>query len=156
MVMFKAGSILLRHHGGPIVAKTHINQTSKKLILLAAAMAVLAIFAAACGSDGDSASETTAQATPSPQAPASDASDSTTQTVAEQTQAAASPATQQTAQPDAGTTAATDDPVLPSAAPIDSDLPDVAVQRVSTGEELVLSSLAPASRPLLLWFWAPH
>lgn len=44
---------------------------------------------------------------------------------------------------------------FPPAQKINSDLPDVTVQRVSIGEELVLSSLAPSDRPMLLWFWSP-
>lgn len=37
-----------------------------------------------------------------------------------------------------------------------NDLPAVTVVDVVSGESLVLSSLAPANRPILLWFWAPH
>lgn len=37
-----------------------------------------------------------------------------------------------------------------------NDLPAVTVVDVVSGESLVLSSLAPADRPILLWFWAPH
>lgn len=37
-----------------------------------------------------------------------------------------------------------------------NDLPAVTVVDVASGESLVLSSLAPADRPILLWFWAPH
>lgn len=37
-----------------------------------------------------------------------------------------------------------------------NDLPAVTVVNVVSGESLVLSSLAPADRPILLWFWAPH
>ena len=43
----------------------------------------------------------------------------------------------------------------PAAAP-DNDLPEVTVVNVVSGESLVLSSLAPADRPILAWFWAPH
>lgn len=35
-------------------------------------------------------------------------------------------------------------------------LPSVTVIDVVSGESLVLSSLAPADRPILAWFWAPH
>ena len=138
------------------MATTLRNQTSKKLILLVAALAVLAIFAAACGSDGDSASETTARTSPSSQAPASGEGNSAPQTAAEQGQAVSPQTAQPDAQPAAETTDATVGPVQPTSAPIDSDLPDVTLQRVSTGEDLLLSSLAPSDRPLLLWFWAPH
>lgn len=46
-------------------------------------------------------------------------------------------------------------PPAPAAAP-DNELPEVAVINVVSGESLVLSSLAPADRPILAWFWAPH
>lgn len=36
------------------------------------------------------------------------------------------------------------------------DLPDVEVVDIATGEKLALTSLVPAQRPLLVWFWAPH
>lgn len=133
-----------------------MNQNSKKLALIVAALAVLAIFAAACGSDGDSASENTARTSPSSQAPASGEGNSAPQTAAEQGQAVSPQTAQPDAQPAAETTDAAVGPVQPTSAPIDSDLPDVTIQRVSTGEELLLSSLAPSDRPLLLWFWAPH
>ena len=35
-------------------------------------------------------------------------------------------------------------------------LPPVTVVDVVSGESLALSSLAPADRPILVWFWAPH
>ena len=46
----------------------------------------------------------------------------------------------------------------PAPAPRDpvNDLPAVTVVNVVSGESLVLSSLAPADRPILAWFWAPH
>ena len=46
----------------------------------------------------------------------------------------------------------------PAPAPADpaNDLPAVTVVNVVSGESSVLSSLAPADRPILLWFWAPH
>lgn len=138
------------------MATTLRNQTSKKLILLVAALAILAIFAAACGSDGDSASENPAQTSPTSQAPASAEGNTASQTDAEQGQVAPPQTNQPDAQPAAETTDAAVGPAQPTSAPIDSDLPDVTLQRVSTGEELVLSSLAPSNRPLLLWFWAPH
>ena len=43
----------------------------------------------------------------------------------------------------------------PAAAP-GNDIPEVTVVNVVSGDSLVLSSLAPADRPILLWFWAPH
>ncbi|MDE0652871.1 MAG: hypothetical protein OXI26_04420 [bacterium] len=46
-------------------------------------------------------------------------------------------------------------PPAPPAAP-GNDLPGVTVVDVVSGESLVLSSLAPADRPILAWFWAPH
>ena len=51
----------------------------------------------------------------------------------------------------------------PPAPPADSSgaddvmtLPNVEVVDVGSGESIVLSSLAPADRPILAWFWAPH
>jgi len=46
----------------------------------------------------------------------------------------------------------------PAPAPGDpvNDLPEVTVVNVVSGESIVLSSLAPADRPILAWFWAPH
>ncbi len=35
-------------------------------------------------------------------------------------------------------------------------LPDVQVIQVATGKSAPLRSLAPAGKPMLLWFWAPH
>ena len=37
-----------------------------------------------------------------------------------------------------------------------NDLPEVTVVNVVSEESFVLSSLAPADRPILAWFWAPH
>ena len=47
----------------------------------------------------------------------------------------------------------------PSAVPASVDaneFPAVTVVDVVSGESLLLSSLAPADRPILVWFWAPH
>ena len=47
----------------------------------------------------------------------------------------------------------------PSAVPAPvgaNELPAVTVVDVVSGESLLLSSLAPANRPNLVWFWAPH
>ena len=144
----------------------------KRIVLLLAAIASLAVFAAACG-DGDSneanplvePAETVP--TPSPETPApsdrgsgssssgsdegssnegTSSSESSPDPVPDPTAEATQPA------PTPASTA----PTTPPPVPLDSDLPDVTILRVSTGEELNLSSLAPASRPLLLWFWAPH
>lgn len=57
-------------------------------------------------------------------------------------------------------TAPADPPPAPESPPAETaganDLPAVKVVDVVSGESLVLSSLAPADRPILLWFWAPH
>ena len=37
-----------------------------------------------------------------------------------------------------------------------SPLPEVVVRNVATGELLQLKNLLPRSKPLLVWFWAPH
>ena len=37
-----------------------------------------------------------------------------------------------------------------------SALPDVDVFDVATGDTVSFSALAPAEKPILLWFWAPH
>ena len=45
----------------------------------------------------------------------------------------------------------------PAAAPAGPNaLPQVSVVDVASGDSIVLSSLAPADRPILVWFWAPH
>ncbi len=35
-------------------------------------------------------------------------------------------------------------------------LPELTVTDVGAGTEVALTSLVPADRPVLLWFWAPH
>ena len=35
-------------------------------------------------------------------------------------------------------------------------LPDLQVVRVASGETVALQELAPAGKPVVLWFWAPH
>ena len=52
--------------------------------------------------------------------------------------------------------AAPEPPAATTAASGSNDLPAVTVVDVVSGESLVLSSLAPADRPILVWFWAPH
>ncbi|MDH3754469.1 MAG: hypothetical protein OEU32_11420 [Acidimicrobiia bacterium] len=37
-----------------------------------------------------------------------------------------------------------------------SDLPDVDVIDLATGDTVNLTSFAPSDRPIVLWFWAPH
>ncbi len=44
----------------------------------------------------------------------------------------------------------------PAAAANLSILPAIDVVNVQTSETVNLSSLTPAERPILLWFWAPH
>lgn len=134
----------------------------KRIVLLLAAIASLAVFAAACG-DGDSneanplvePAETVP--TPSPETPApsdrgsgsssSGSNEGSSNEGTSSSESSPDPVPSPTTQPA---------PTTPPPVPVDSDLPDVTILRVSTGEELNLSSLAPASRPLLLWFWAPH
>jgi len=48
-----------------------------------------------------------------------------------------------------------DPPPAPAAAGPNA-LPQVSVVDVASGDSIVLSSLAPADRPILVWFWAPH
>lgn len=48
-------------------------------------------------------------------------------------------------------------PSSPAPAPVDrNDLPEVTVIDVASGESLVMASLAPADRPILVWTYAPH
>ena len=42
------------------------------------------------------------------------------------------------------------------AAPEPVELPDVTVRDVTAGVDVQLTSLLPAAKPTLLWFWAPH
>lgn len=60
--------------------------------------------------------------------------------------------------PHAHTTTAQGPPTtLASTAPADrNDLPEVTVIDVVSGESLVLASLAPADRPILVWTYEPH
>ena len=37
-----------------------------------------------------------------------------------------------------------------------SDLPDVEMINLNTGETVQLASYAPADKPIVLWFWAPY
>ncbi|MYJ31703.1 MAG: hypothetical protein F4067_03760 [Acidimicrobiia bacterium] len=49
------------------------------------------------------------------------------------------------------------EPATESAAPApESDLPSVELVDIATGATVNLASFAPADRPLVLWFWAPH
>jgi len=61
-----------------------------------------------------------------------------------------------TASPDTSQTPGSQTPPSAAAESFNSVLPDVEVVRIATNEELLLSSLTPSDRPLLLWFWAPH
>ena len=47
-------------------------------------------------------------------------------------------------------------PATDAAPPAESVIPDVDVVDLATGETVNLASFAPADRPILLWFWAPH
>ncbi len=38
----------------------------------------------------------------------------------------------------------------------ESDLPDVEMINLNTGESVQLASYAPADKPIVLWFWAPY
>lgn len=136
----------------------------KHIVLLLSAVVALAVFAAACG--GGDSGETSPAAEPADTAPAptsetpapgSDSSSGGSSSDGVSSGGDAVSTTEGSPSPDS-TTEATETPAILASppAPIDSDLPDVTMLRVSTGEELRLSSLAPASRPLLLWFWAPH
>lgn len=133
----------------------------KHIVLLLSAVVALAVFAAACG--GGDSGETSPAAEPADTAPAPtsgtpapsgndggrDDGDSSSED-----ESVSAPESNPV--PASNPTAEALEPSASPPAPIDSDLPDVPMLRVSTGEELRLSSLAPASRPLLLWFWAPH
>ena len=48
----------------------------------------------------------------------------------------------------------TDNPVRGT--PANITLPKVEVQNSDTGEKVQFSSLLPAEKPVLFWFWAPH
>lgn len=138
----------------------------KHIVLLLSAVVALAVFVAACG--GGDSGETSPAAEPADTAPAP-----TSETPASSgndggrndgggNDGDSSSGDESVSAPESNPVPAsnpTAEALEPSAsppAPINSDLPDVPMLRVSTGEELSLSSLAPASRPLLLWFWAPH
>ncbi len=112
---------------------------------LAALTVCAALIAAACGSgEGDVSSgpvtvgEPAATQGETPTTPPAPSDSGVPQTAAPQ------PA-------ESGEPAATEAP-----APVASDLPNVDVLDVYTGETVNLTSLAPAGTPLLLWFYAPH
>jgi len=145
---------------------------------LLAALAVLCLAAVACGGDsGNSASNVSVQNPPSQTGDDTDTDDDTQSPTNEsptptnsasqnpgstdQNPDSHSPSPENPTDPETTppTTAAdeTGQPT-PTTAQItyDSVLPDVNVLRVSTGETVNLASLAPASTPLIIWFWAPH
>lgn len=68
---------------------------------------------------------------------------------------AAAPATAATTAAPAVTTAAPAVTAAP-AAPFENPLPQLIVKDVVANADFELSSLLPADKPVLLWFWAPH
>lgn len=44
----------------------------------------------------------------------------------------------------------------PGKTTVEQVLPDVTVTDIATSREIPVRSIFPASRPVLLWFWAPH
>jgi hypothetical protein len=69
-----------------------------------------------------------------------------------------------TARPEVPTAApVTEDEPAPEPSPTaaaepagENQLPNVNVIDIATGDEVLLSSYAPAATPIVLWFWAPH
>ena len=123
--------------------------TSKRTPRLAALGLSTALLAAACGA-GES-QQTTAAVPDLDEA----------QIPAEAPATEQEPATEPTAETEAATAPlATEEPAAePEVAEEpagENQLPAVEVVDLATGENVLLSSFAPADRPIVLWFWAPH
>lgn len=123
--------------------------TSKRTPRLAALGLSTALLAAACGA-GESQQTTAAvpdldEAQVPAEAPAAE-QDPQTEPPAAQEGAAAPPA--ETANESEAEAAAE-----PAG---ENQLPAVEVVDLATGDTVLLSSFAPADRPIVLWFWAPH
>ena len=123
--------------------------TSKRTPRLAALGLSTALLAAACGA-GES--QQTAAGVPDldeaqipAEAPATEP-DPTAEPAAE-SEAGAPP-------PETSEPAADAEPAAEPAG--ENQLPAVEVVDLATGENVLLSSFAPADRPIVLWFWAPH
>ncbi len=120
-----------------------------------AVAAGLTLVAGACGSPSSSETATTVAEAPGPDEPR-DASPSTAtdEPIDESMEEPALP-DGDAVEPAAGDDAPPTEAAEPAAA-VDSVLPDVDVVDLATGETVNLASFAPADRPILLWFWAPH
>ncbi|MFP5224788.1 MAG: hypothetical protein ACLGH3_04405 [Actinomycetota bacterium] len=59
------------------------------------------------------------------------------------------------APPAAGGPAVHQDPPAPPTG-VMRPLPDAQVVDIATGKQVNASTLVPASKPVLVWFWAPH
>lgn len=106
-----------------------------------AGLALVGLLAAACGSDSsDDQVSVAVSAAPAAAPDASAGSPAGTQGPSSQTPAD-TPSDAPDAQPEIA---------------YNSLLPSVDVVRIATGESVNLASLAPADRPMVLWFWAPH
>ncbi|MEM7286348.1 MAG: hypothetical protein AAF480_08360 [Actinomycetota bacterium] len=128
--------------------------TSKRTPRLAALGLSTALIAAACGA-GDSQQTTAAvpdldEAELPVQSPATEEEPTSEPTAAEAEPAEATAAPSETA-------AASEPEDEPAAEPAgENQLPEVEVVDLASGDNVLLSSFAPADRPIVLWFWAPH
>ncbi|MGI9624302.1 MAG: hypothetical protein ACR2PK_15825 [Acidimicrobiales bacterium] len=100
---------------------------SNRLLRTSAIVVGLVLFASACGG-GSSGLSSVGTSTPAPAEDTAGATEST----------------------EAGSDLAADEPSE------ENQLPQVPVIDIATGEEVVLSTFAPAATPIVLWFWAPH
>ena len=124
--------------------------TSKRTPRLAALGLGTALLAAACGA-GESQQTTAA-------VPDLDEAQVPAEAPAPEPEAEAEPAAEEaTAPPPEPTTAEAEPDAEPAAEPAgENQLPVVEVVDLATGDNVLLSSFAPADRPIVLWFWAPH
>ena len=119
----------MNSNGAARTARTPGASPTALGVVTVAVLTLLAVVAAACASSEPSPVATAPVAPEPPPA-----------------EPAPAPEPPATPEPPAATTAASGS----------NDLPAVTVVDVVSGESLVLSSLAPANRPILVWFWAPH
>ena len=126
--------------------------TSKPIPRWAALGLSVALVGTACGSGGDTTSTAGVPAldevATDPTTPPAQEPTAVPDTAADATEAPAA-----TAPPTATEAPAEEAAAEPAG---ENQLPDVDVVDLATGQNVNLASFAPADRPIVLWFWAPH
>ncbi len=134
--------------------------TSKPTTRWAALGLSVALVGTACGSGGDTTTSagvpelddvTAAEASAPPTEPPAAEATQPPETETEASPEAPSATVEADAQP--AEEPAEEAPAEPAG---ENQLPDVEVVDLATGDNVLLSSFAPADRPIVLWFWAPH